>query len=97
MDYRLINVGFGNFVAAERILYVVTMDSKPAKEAFSELRRGTRSTDFTKGRKVRSLIYLDSLGESGMGKIVASTMLPKTIANRIADKSAASSAGKKDA
>ena len=87
MDSRLINVGFGNFVAAERILYVMTIESKSAKRTLADLRRhGGSLTDFTRGRKARSLIRLDNLEESGRDKIIASTLLPETIAKRIADK-----------
>ena len=91
MDYRSINVGFGNFVSVHRIFSVADTDSAPAKRDMAAFRKDGRLQDFTKGRKTRALIYLDN------GYIVASSTLPETIANRIAGKSAAGSAGEKDA
>jgi len=92
MNHCLINVGFGNFVSAGRILAVADPDSAPAKRDMAVLRKSGCLKDFTKGRRTRALIYLDD------GFTVASSLLPDTIANRIAGKSAAStsSAGEKD-
>lgn len=80
MKHHLIYVGFDNFVAAGRILSVASTESAPAKRDMIKLRENGCLKDFTRGRKGRALIYLDT------GLAIVSSMLPETIANRFAGK-----------
>jgi len=86
MENRFINVGFGSFASVSRILTVTYPDSAPAKRDMSIMRSNGCLRDYTRGRKIRSLVYLDD------GSVIASSMLPETIVNRYAGK-----AGGKDA
>jgi regulator of extracellular matrix RemA (YlzA/DUF370 family) len=86
MEHYFINVGFGNIVAAGRILSIADPDSAPAKRDMAVLRSKGYLRDYTKGRITRALIYLDD------GSAIQSSMLPETLATRFVGK-----AGKKDA
>ena len=45
MAVRLVNVGFGNVVAAGRIIAIVAPDSAPAKRVVQEARERSRLID----------------------------------------------------
>ncbi|OGQ96865.1 MAG: hypothetical protein A2521_04495 [Deltaproteobacteria bacterium RIFOXYD12_FULL_57_12] len=60
MDGRMINVGFGNTVAAKRILAIVSPNSSPMKKLKDEAKKANRLIDVTEGRRTRSIIILDS-------------------------------------
>ncbi|MDR0249406.1 MAG: DUF370 domain-containing protein [Oscillospiraceae bacterium] len=74
---RLINIGYGNMAAAERIISVVTPDSVPVKRLCQTAKEKERLVDATLGRRTRSVIIMDS------GHIVLSAILPETIGNRL--------------
>lgn len=57
---RLINIGFGNVVSAERVVAIVTPDSSPIKRMREEAREKGKLIDVTQGRKTRSIIITDS-------------------------------------
>ena len=57
---RLINIGFGNMIAAERIVAVVSPDSAPVKRLVQEARDTKRIVDATQGRRTRAVIITDS-------------------------------------
>lgn len=76
---RLINVGFGNLVVAERIVSIVGYDTQPAKRLAQDAKADGRLIDTTYGRKTKSLIFTDS------GYAVASSLQPETIASRISE------------
>lgn len=76
---KLINIGFGNVIAATRVVAVVSPDSQPIKRLISDSREKGILIDATYGRRTRSVIILDS------GHIVLSAVQPETIAGRIGD------------
>ena len=76
MDYRLINVGFGNSVVAGRIIAVVNPKSSPMKKLRDEARDQKRLIDVTEGRRTRSIIVMDS------NHVVLSSVQTETITNR---------------
>ena len=80
MNNFFINVGYGNVVAAGRILSIADSDSAPVKRDMTALRSAGCLRDYTKGRRTRALIYLDD------GSAVASTLLPTTLATRFIGK-----------
>ena len=57
---RLINIGFGNMIAADRIIAIVSPDSAPVKRMIQEARDLKRVIDATQGRRTRAVIQTDS-------------------------------------
>jgi Uncharacterized protein conserved in bacteria len=74
---RLINVGFGNMVAVERLTAIISADSAPIKRMIQEARESGNLIDATCGRRTRAVIVLDSK------QIVLSAIQPETIAGRL--------------
>lgn len=74
---RLINIGFGNMLAADRIVTIVTPDSAPVKRMIQEARERGRVIDATQGRRTRAVIQTDS------DHVVLSAIQPETIAGRV--------------
>jgi len=56
----MINLGFGNFVVASRVVAVVNPNSAPMRRLREDARQENRLIDATQGRKTRSLIITDS-------------------------------------
>ena len=73
---KLINIGFGNIVAAERIVSIVSPESAPIKRLVQEAKDNKTAIDATYGRRTRSVIIMDS------GHIVLSAVQPETISGR---------------
>ena len=57
---KLINIGFGNMVSAERMLAVVSPDSAPIKRLIQESRERGMLIDATYGRKTAAVFIMDS-------------------------------------
>jgi regulator of extracellular matrix RemA (YlzA/DUF370 family) len=76
MNFKLINIGFGNMVAAGRVVALVSNESAPVKRSIAEARERGMLIDSTQGRKTRAVIILDS------GHVMLSAIHPETIANR---------------
>ena len=74
---KLINVGFGNMVAAERIVAIVSPDSAPIKRIVREADDKGTLVNATYGRRTRAVIVTDS------GHTVLSSIQPETIASRL--------------
>lgn len=73
---RLINIGFGNFVASGRIISIVSPEANPIKRIVQEAKEKGIIIDATHGRRTRSVIVADS------GHIILSAVQPETIAAR---------------
>ena len=78
---RLVNVGYGNNVNADRLLAIVSPDSAPIRRLVQDARDETRVIDATCGRKTRAVLIMDS------GHVVLSPLQPETMAARIEDRS----------
>jgi extracellular matrix regulatory protein A len=76
MATRLINVGFGNTVASDRIIAIVSPASAPMKRLKDEAREAGRLVDATQGRRTRSVIVTDS------NHVILSAIQAETIAQR---------------
>lgn len=76
---KFINVGFGNMVAADRVVALVSPDSAPMKRLVGEARESGRIIDVTCGRRTRAIIITDS------DHVILSATQPETISNRLAD------------
>lgn len=57
---KFINIGYGNFVAAERIVAVVSPDSAPVKRLVQEAKEAGRVIDVSCGKRTRAVIITDS-------------------------------------
>ena len=74
---RMINIGYGNVVNADKILAVVGPGAAPKKRQGAGGKNKENNVDATCGRKCKSVIVSDN------GKIVLSALLPETIAGRV--------------
>ena len=80
MGIKLINIGFGNIVSANRLVAIVSPESAPIKRIIQEGRdRGVR-IDATYGRRTRAVIITDS------DHVILSAVHPETVAHRLATK-----------
>ena len=71
---KLINIGFGNMVAASRLIAIVSPDYAPVKRT---VHRGM-IIDGTYGRRTRAVLIMDS------DHVVLSALQPETVAARFA-------------
>ncbi|MEB3294500.1 MAG: DUF370 domain-containing protein [Synechococcales bacterium] len=76
MEIKLINIGFGNIVSANRVIAIVSPESAPIKRIISDARERAELIDATYGRRTRAVIITDS------GHVVLSAIQPETVANR---------------
>ena len=87
---RLINIGFGNMLAAERIVAVVSPDSAPVKRLVQEARDAHRIVDATQGRRTRAVVVTDS------DHVVLSAIQPETVAGRVSGRDTAAQMEEKE-
>lgn len=73
---KLVSIGFGNVVAAGRIVAVVTPDSAPMRRLKEEARQAGKLVDASQGRRTRAIILTDS------GHVILSAIQAETIAQR---------------
>jgi len=77
---KLINIGFGSMLAANRILAVIAPDSAPIKRLMQEARDRGMLIDASFGRKTKSVILMDT------DHVILSAVQPETISARWMDK-----------
>ena len=73
---KLINIGFGNYVLAKRVVSIVNPSSSPMKRLREDARNEGRLIDTTQGRKTRSILVTDS------NHVILSSIQPDTISQR---------------
>ncbi|MEG1798563.1 MAG: DUF370 domain-containing protein, partial [Synergistaceae bacterium] len=73
---KLVHVGFGNMVVAERIVSIISPSSSPIKRLKEEAREAGLLVDVTQGRKTRAILVMDSR------HVILSAIQPETIAGR---------------
>ncbi len=78
---KLINIGFGNMVAAERIVAIVSPESAPIKRMIQDVRDKGLLIDASFGRSTKAVVVVDS------GNIVLSALTPEALAARMTNKS----------
>ena len=74
---KLINIGFGNMVSANRLVAIVSPESAPIKRIIQDARDRGTLIDATYGRRTRAVIITDS------DHVVLSAVQPETVANRL--------------
>lgn len=77
---KLINIGFGNMVSANRLVAIVSPESAPIKRIIQEAKDRGLCIDATYGRRTRAVIVTDS------GHVILSAIQPETVANRLYDR-----------
>jgi regulator of extracellular matrix RemA (YlzA/DUF370 family) len=73
---KLVNIGFGNVVAAGRIVAIVSPDSSPIKRIIQDAKEKSTLIDATYGRRTRAVIITDS------EHVILSAVQPETVAAR---------------
>lgn len=74
---KFINIGFGNMVAADRVVAIANPDSAPIKRLIQDSKDDGRAVDVTCGRRTRAVIITDS------EHVILSAIQAETIANRL--------------
>jgi hypothetical protein len=75
---KLLNVGFGNTVAIERIIAVINAGSAPSRKLKELAKQAEKLVDATEGRRTRSMLIMDS------NHLILSSVQPDTIGQRLA-------------
>ena len=76
---KLINIGFGNMINAQRLVAIVSPDSAPVKRIVQDAKERGSLIDATHGRRTRAVIVMDS------DHVILSAVQPETVANRFAE------------
>ena len=74
---KFISIGYGNIVAADRVVALVSPDSAPVKRLVQDAREAGRVIDVSCGRRTRAVIITDS------DHVILSAVQAETIANRL--------------
>ena len=74
---KMVNVGYGNMAAGDRIVTVVSPEAAPIRRLIQDARDAGRAVDATCGHKTRAVIVTDS------EHVILSPLLPETVAARI--------------
>ncbi|MCL2059119.1 MAG: DUF370 domain-containing protein [Oscillospiraceae bacterium] len=74
---KLINIGFGNIVFANRLIAIVSPESAPVKRLVQDARDRGMLIDATYGRRTRAVLITDS------DHVILSAVQPETVANRL--------------
>ena len=76
---KLINIGFGNMVAADRVVAIVSPESAPIKRIVQDARDKGLLIDASCGRRTRAVIITDS------DHVILTYLQSETVANRLND------------
>ena len=76
---KLINIGFGNMVSANRLVAIVSPESAPIKRIIQDAKERGTLIDATYGRRTRAVLVMDS------EHVILSSVQPETVANRMGD------------
>ena len=74
---KLINIGFGNIVPAEKVVAIISPESAPIKRVMHEADERGKLINATYGRRTRAVMIFDS------GHVILSALQPETISNRL--------------
>ncbi len=77
---KLLGIGFGNLVSAERIVSIVSPESAPIKRMIQDVRERGSLIDASFGRSTKSVLIMDS------GNVVLSALTPEVLAARLDEK-----------
>ncbi len=74
---KLLNIGFGNMINAQRLVAIVSPDSAPIKRLIQECKERGNLIDATQGRRTRAVIIMDS------DHVILTYLQCETVANRL--------------
>ncbi len=74
---KFINVGYGNMIAADRIITLTSPDSAPIKRLVQDAKEAGRVIDVSCGRKTRAVIITDS------DHVILSALQVEKVASRL--------------
>lgn len=74
---KLLNIGYGNIIVAERVIAILSPDSAPMKRLRDEARTSKKLLDATQGRKTRAIVVTDN------DYLILSSIQPETLAQRL--------------
>ncbi|MBQ3068712.1 MAG: DUF370 domain-containing protein [Clostridia bacterium] len=74
---KLLNIGYGNMVMADRLLAIVSPDSAPIKRIIQDAKDSGRLIDATYGRRTRAVLMMDT------DHVVLSAFEPESVAGRV--------------
>lgn len=77
---KLLNIGFGNLIAEERIVAVVSPESAPIKRIIQDVRDKGLLIDASFGRSTKAVLFMDS------GNVVLSALSPEALSARMSGK-----------
>ena len=77
---KLIGIGFGSMIAAQRVLAIVDPDSAPIKRVVQEARDRSMLIDASYGRKTKAVILMDT------DHVILSALTTEVLAARWEDK-----------
>ncbi len=77
---KLIGIGFGSMIAAQRVLAIVEPDSAPIKRVVQEARDRGMLFDASYGRKTKGVILMDT------DHVILSALTPEVLSARWEDK-----------
>ena len=76
---KLVNIGFGNMISANRMVAIVSPESAPIKRLISDAKEKGNLIDATHGRRTRAVIITDS------DHIILTYLQSETVANLMTD------------
>lgn len=74
---KLVNIGFGNMVSANRMVAIVSPESAPIKRIIQDAKERGTLIDATHGRRTRAVVIMDS------DHIILTYLQSETVANRM--------------
>ena len=77
LNNLLLNIGFGNVVASDRVVAIITPGSAPVKRLKDHARDTGKLVDATQGRRTRAVIVTDS------DHVILSAVAAETITQRL--------------
>lgn len=73
---KLVPIGFGNLVSADRVVSIISPESAPIKRMIQNVRERGLLIDASFGRSTKAIIVMDS------GNVVLSALTPEALAQR---------------
>jgi regulator of extracellular matrix RemA (YlzA/DUF370 family) len=77
MCTELVHVGFGNVIAVNKVIALLSINQQPVKRLIREAREKERLIDATHGRKAKTVILFET------GHMMLAAVTAETIAHRL--------------
>ncbi len=76
-DVQLLSIGFGNYIAGDKIVSILSPDSAPIKRMITDGRERGLLVDASFGRSTRSVILMNS------NHMILSALTPEELAQKL--------------